>query len=147
MTEETYLKVLTVSIGVITTLVTLVAGMIAWYLKGLNDKIVTIQAVQANISNQHTQITTNYLTRFTNMETKMVSLFEELRGVLNNHFTMRHSEVVEQLAELQNQLMNNVRRANDASSDFYKEHAGALEWVHTEMAKSHKRSKVDVHKD
>jgi len=145
MTEEMYFKVLTVALIFISTLLTAMGGMLAWYLKGLSDKIVVIQAVQANVSQQHTQITTNYLTRFTNMESKMVNLFEELRGVLNDHFHQRHAEVVQEIADLQSQLTENVRRQNDASSDFFKQHAGVLEWAHEQMHKSHRRgNKKDV---
>jgi cellulose biosynthesis protein BcsQ len=143
MTEALYLKLLTIAIGIITAGAGLISGMLSWYLKGLHTKIQTIEKIQANIGQQHVEITTNYLTRFTNLESKMVSLFEELRNVLNDHFTQRHTEVTEQIAELQAQLVETIRRTNDASADFYKEHAGTLEWAKAqkEMQESRKRKR------
>ena len=74
----------------------------------------------------------------------MVNYFEELRGVLNDHFIQRHTEVMEEIADLQAQLTENVRRQNDASSEFFKEYAGTLEWAHQQKELHSRRKRKDV---
>lgn len=144
MTEEQYLKVLAVAIGIITAGAGVIAGMLAWYLKAQYEDI---KATKKEMS----EITRNYLSRFTSVETKildfekrMMGHFEELRGVLNNHFQQRHAEVIEEIADLQAQITENVRRQNDASADFFKEHAGTLEWAHEQKEAHNRRKRKDV---
>lgn len=152
MTEEMYLKMLTIALGIITGGASLVGTMLAFYLKGLKAEIVEVKKIQDNVGQQHIQITTNYLTRFANMETKMGSLeskmighFEELRGVLNDHFQTRHAEVVETIADLQAQITENVRRSNDNSTEFFKKYAPVLSWAEGQYENHNRRGK-NVHK-
>lgn len=149
MTEQTYL-------GILTGMVLFITSLLSVVMNKLWNRIEEVVKEQKEVSKKHNEITHNYLTRFANLqhefETRINTLtdvfntrFDELRGVLDNHFFTKHSEVAKEIAELQGQLVENIRRQNNASADFYKEHSGALEWVHTEMEKSHRRgSKKDV---
>ena len=97
------------------------------------------------------EIVRNYLNKFNNvelkilnLEQKMINLFEDLRGVLNDHFTQRHAEVVEGIADLQAQITENVRRNNDSSTEFFKKYAGVLEWALIQKEQHDRRSKKSV---
>ena len=149
MTEQTYFGILTGLVLFITSLLSVVMNKI-W------NKIEEVTKEQREVSKKHNEITNNYLTRFAALqhefETRINALttvfntrFDELRGVLDNHFLTRHAEVVEDLVDLKNQFIDNLQKTNENINEFYKEHAGALEWVHTEMEKTHRRgSKKDV---
>ena len=140
MTEEQLLKVLAIAVSIIAAGGGLIVAMLAWYLKAQYEDI---KATKKEMS----EITRNYLSRFTSVETKildfekkMMEYFEELRGVLNDHFQTRHAEVVQEIALIQNQLTENVRRNNDAATEFYKKYAATLDWAHEQS----KRRKENV---
>jgi len=148
--EETYLKLLSISFAIMAGTFTVMIGMVGWYLKTLNAKVVTLEKVQQDVGAQHIQITTNYLTRFTNasnelneMKREMIRLFEELRGVLNDHFSTRHAEVVEELEDLKVEFAGFVSKVNDNTNNFYKEFSSPLAWAKAqdEDSKRTKRGK------
>ncbi len=145
MTEETYLKYLTIAIAVITGLLSIVMAGLTYFLKNLHEDIKATKKEMA-------EVRSNYLSRFTGCEIKITDFerrvmeyFEELRGVLNDHFQERHAEVVLQIAELQNQINEHVRRNNDASTKFYREYSSVLDWAKIQMDKHNRRG--DVHED
>ena len=144
MAEEQYLKVLTIAIGIITAGAGIIAGMLAWFLKSLNDDVKQTKKEMAEIVRNYLNKFNNVELKILNLEQKMINLFEDLRGVLNDHFTQRHAEVVEGIANIQAQIIENVRKQNEASADFFKEHAGALEWAHDQKEISNKKGRKSV---
>ena len=144
MAEEQYLKALTVAIGIITAGAGVIAAMLAWFLKNLNDDVKQTKKEMAEIVRNYLNKFNNVELKILNLEQKMINLFEDLRGVLNDHFTQRHAEVVEGIADLQAQITENVRKQNEASADFFKEYAGVLEWAHDQKEAHSRRRKKDV---
>ena len=144
MAEEQYLKALTVAIGIITAGGGIIAGMLAWFLKSLNDDVKQTKKEMAEIVRNYLNKFNNVELKILNLEQKMINLFEDLRGVLNDHFTQRHAEVVEGIADLQAQITENVRRNNDSSTEFFKKYAGVLEWALIQKEQHDRRSKKSV---
>ena len=144
MAEEQYLKALTVAIGIITAGGGIIAGMLAWFLKNLNDDVKQTKKEMAEIVRNYLNKFNNVELKILNLEQKMINLFEDLRGVLNDHFTQRHAEVVNEIAELQAQITENVRRNNDSSTEFFKKYAGVLESALIQKEQHDRRSKKSV---
>lgn len=151
---------------VATALVTTMLGMVTWYLKGINASYkTTIQQLVSELNKvkeEMNDITYNYVTKFgevrkdiydlgatfSNHTDKISNHFErkldEIKEVFEKHFLEKHEGVVsdvsslkKKLAEIEKELIDNIRHMNEGAADFYKKHQSALDWIEQKRREEH----------
>lgn len=137
-------------LSVLSGAVVLITAMLAFFLKFMWDKVEKFNTVVEKVKNDQTEIQKNYLNRFASVNTNIDTLgrrfeerFDELKGVLENHFLTRHSEVVEKLTaisddvqKMKNRVMENEINRNNADREFRNEWLPVLIWAKSQMERN-----------
>lgn len=138
--------------------VVLIISMIGYYIKALTDRVEKIAERISIVQDSQTEIETNYLQRFQNVNDNLHSLsrrfeerFDELKGVLDNHFLLKHTEVVNDiktverfLEDIQKQFKVYVHRLESLEGEFKSEYLPVILYAKQQMEAKQKRSKKDV---
>ena len=145
--------------------VVLIISMIGYYIKTLTDRVEKIVERISTVQDSQSEIEHNYLTRFDNvrkdigetnnninkLERRFEERFDELKGVLDNHCLSKHNKVVEDINNVEhtieiirNQVMENVRKWNEADQKFREQWLPVLMFAKDRMEYHQKRSKKNV---
>ena len=140
--------------------VLLIISMIGYYIKTLTERVEKIVERISIVQDSQSEIEHNYLTRFDNvrkdigetnnninkLERRFEERFDELKGVLDNHFFYKHNEVVEDLNNVEhiietikNQVMENVQKWNESDQKFREEWLPILMFAKERMVYHSKR--------
>lgn len=138
--------------------VVLIISMIGYYIKTLTDRVEKIVERISTVQDSQTEIEQNYLSRFQNVNDNLHNLsrrfeerFDELKGVLDNHFLLKHTEVVNDiqtiedfLEEIQKQFKEHVQRLEKLEEKFKSEYLPVILYAKQQMEAKQKRSRKDV---
>ncbi|MCA0387927.1 MAG: hypothetical protein LCH52_05475 [Bacteroidetes bacterium] len=137
-------------LSVLSGAVVLITAMLAFFLKFMWDKAEKYSSVIEKVKNDQTEIQKDYLNRFATVNTDIDTLgrrfeerFDELKGVLENHFFSRHTEIVEKLTaisddvqKMKNRVMQNEINRNNADREFRNEWLPVLNWAKSQMERN-----------